>query len=82
MSPAAISSGASGANFYVGLSPHEANDDFGGDMDEVAIFSSPLSSTDINDIMDNGLVQAAGNPTSANTTLQGIMDIQGAVTIQ
>ena len=46
-----------------------ANDNFyalsglDGASDEPAIFSAQLDSTDINDIMDNGLVQAAAAPT-------------------
>ena len=34
-----------------------------GDVDEVAIFDDVLDSTDVNDIMDNGLVQVAAGRT-------------------
>ncbi len=42
-------------------------DDFTGDIDETAIFDVALTSTDINDMMDNGLVQVAAAVTA--TTL-------------
>ncbi len=44
-------------NLNFGNNP-EPLDHIEGKVDEIAIFSSALSSTDINDIMDNGLVQA------------------------
>lgn len=50
-----------------------------GKMDETAMFDTVLDGTDINDIMDNGLVQAAaGNPVASNTWLRGVV-AQGVV---
>lgn len=45
-------------NFYLG--GNAAAENYAGKMDDVAIFSIALDSTDIDDIMDNGLVQTAG----------------------
>lgn len=48
--------------FLTGLNPV-----FNGNMDELAIFDTNLDSTDFNDIMDNGLVQA---PTLTGTLIR------------
>ena len=53
---------------YVGL-PTNASFAYTGYMDELAFFDDELSGTDINDILDNGLVQAAG--TATETTIVG-----------
>lgn len=46
--------------FRMGLDEDNSSSPFSGDMTENAYFSDAKDSTDINDIMDNGLVQAGG----------------------
>jgi len=48
---------ATGRGAYLGAQFDEDRDFFSGTMDEVSIFTDRKDSTDINDIMDNGLVQ-------------------------
>lgn len=47
-------------NTHIGIHANGSSNDVDGDIDEIAIFNDVKSSTDINDIMDNGLVQVAG----------------------
>jgi hypothetical protein len=48
-------------NLEIGGATSGSNEYVSADLDEIAIFSTDFDSTDINDIMDNGLVQAAAS---------------------